>query len=293
MTRQTVRNAYSGVKPSQEQKDKMWNAIMAQKDTRPVEVSRIKPSGGFRFSNLAAPLGLAAVLALVVWFGGSAMLRGNHYSATAADQAAETNAVSEEQTLRAESTVESLADAAESTALGGMDALYRTVLEKYVTAIRENKDPGQCSEEDISLLTGYVEGLDGLGWYCQDLDGNGVVELIVSDGNVIYDLYTVENGKALHLVSGSERNAYQLCENGIIKNYGSSSAAESSYTMYRLVGSGLVQEQIVTFDASADPENPWFTGFDKTAVSEAEAQAVIGSYPEIRIPITLFSQGEW
>ena len=67
MTRQTVRNAYSGVKPSQEQKDKMWNAIMAQKDTRPVEVSRIKPSGGFRFSNLAAPLGLAAVLALAQW----------------------------------------------------------------------------------------------------------------------------------------------------------------------------------------------------------------------------------
>ena len=169
MTRQTVRNAYSGVKPSQEQKDKMWNAIMAQKDTRPVEVSRIKPSGGFRFSNLAAPLGLAAVLALVVWFGGSAMLRGNHYSATAADQAAETNAVSEEQTLRAESTVESLADAAESTALGGMDALYRTVLEKYVTAIRENKDPGQCSEHQSAhrLCGGSGRSrlvLSGSGW---------------------------------------------------------------------------------------------------------------------------------
>ena len=29
MTRQTVRNAYSDVRPTQEQKDKMWNAIMA------------------------------------------------------------------------------------------------------------------------------------------------------------------------------------------------------------------------------------------------------------------------
>ena len=63
--------------------------------------------------------------------------------------------------------------------------------------------------------------------------------------------------------------------------------------MYRLVGSSLVQEQVVTFDAAQDQENPWFRGFDKTPVSEAEAQAVIDSYPEIVIPITLFSQGEW
>ena len=205
---------------------------------------------------------------------------------------AETNAAYMDQGVRAEAA-ESADDSAQSAAGGAEDALYRPILEKYVAAIREHKDPGQCSEEDISLLTGYVEGLDGLGWYCQDLDGNGVEELIVSDGNVIYDLYTMENGKAIHLVTGFERNAYQLCENGIIKNFGSNSAAESSYTMYRLVGSSLVQEQVVTFDAAQDQENPWFRGFDKTPVSEAEAQAVIDSYPEIVIPITLFSQGEW
>ena len=292
MTRQTVRNAYSDVRPTQEQKDKMWNAIMAEKDNRPLELRREKPSSGFRFSTIAASLGLVAMLAVVVWFGGSAILKSKDSPAELAAMDAETNAAYMDQGVRAEAA-ESVAGTAQSAAGAAEDALYRPILEKYVTAIREHKDPGQCSEEDISLLTGYVEGLDGLGWYCQDLDGNGVEELIVSDGNVIYDLYTMENGKAIHLVTGFERNSYQLCENGIIKNFGSNSAAESSYTMYRLVGSGLVQEQVVTFDAVQDPENPWFVGFEKAPVSEGEAQAVIDSYPEIRIPITLFSQGEW
>ena len=292
MTRQTVRNAYSDVRPTQEQKDKMWNAIMAEKDSRPLELRREKPAGGFRFSTIAASLGLVAMLAVVVWFGGSAVLKTKSSPAELTAMDAETNAAYMDQGVRAEAA-ESADDSAQSAAGDAEDALYRPILEKYVSAIRENKDPGQCSEEDISMLVGFVEGLDGLGWCYRDLDGNGVAELIVSDGNVMYDLYTVENGKAVHLASGFERNSYQLCENGTIKNFGSNSAAESSYIMYRLVGSSLVQEQIVTFDASQDPNNPWFVGFEKTPVSEAEAQAVIDSYPEIVIPITLFSQGEW
>lgn len=292
MTRQTVRNAYSDVKPTREQKDKMWSAIMAQKESRPLELRREKPSGGFRFSTMAASFGLVAVLAVVVWFGGSSLLKTSKSNAEMFSLTAETNAAAMDQEVRAEAAEDAGADT-DRTAGTGADSQYRPILEKYVAAIREHKKPGQCSEEDISLLTGYVEGLDGLGWYCQDLDGNGVEELIVSDGNVIYDLYTMENDKAIHLVTGFERNSYQLCENGIIKNLGSNSAAESGYTMYRLVGSGLVQEQVVTFDATQDPENPWFVGFEKAPVSEAEAQAVIDSYPEIEIPITLFSQGEW
>lgn len=292
MTRQTVRNAYSDVRPTQEQKDKMWNAIMAEKDNRPLELRREKPSGGFRFSTIAASLGLVAMLAVVVWFGGSAVLKTKDSPAELTAMDAETKAASMDQGVRAEAA-ENAADIAQNAAGAAEDALYRPILEKYVAAIRENKGPGQCSEEDISMLVGFVEGLDGLGWCYRDLDENGVSELIVSDGNVMYDLYTVENGKAVHVLSGFERNSYQLCENGTIKNFGSNSAAESSYTMYRLVGSSLVQEQIVTFDGTQDPDNPWFIGFDKTPASEAEAQAVIDSYPEIPIPITLFSEGEW
>lgn len=292
MTRQTVRNAYSDVRPTQEQKDKMWKAIMEQKENRPMETHREKPFGVFRASTLAASLALVAMLTVVVWFGGGRLLSAKEASPQMNAMGAETYAAPAEQVLKDESTA-SVSRIEESDMGSGADALYRPILEKYVTAIRNHSDPGQCSAADISMLTGYVESLDALGWYCTDLDGNGAAELLVSDGNVIYDLYTLEKGEVVHLASGYERISYQLCENGTIKNYGASSAAESSYTMYRLVGSSLVEEQVVTFDAAQDQENPWFIGFDRTPASEAEAQAVIDSYKEIEIPITLFSQSDW
>lgn len=292
MTRQTVRNAYSDVRPTQEQKDKMWKAIMEQKENRPMETHREKPFGVFRASTLAASLALVAMLTVVVWFGGGRLLSAKEASPQMNAMGAETYAAPAEQVLKDESTA-SVSRIEESDMGSGADALYRPILEKYVTAIRNHSDPGQCSAADISMLTGYVESLDALGWYCTDLDGNGAAELLVSDGNVIYDLYTLEKGEVVHLASGYERISYQLCENGTIKNYGASSAVESSYTMYRLVGSSLVEEQVVTFDAAQDQENPWFIGFDRTPASEAEAQAVIDSYKEIEIPITLFSQSDW
>lgn len=292
MTRRTVRNAYSDVRPTQEQKDKMWKAIMEQKENRPMETHREKPFGVFRASTLAASLALVAMLTVVVWFGGGRLLSAKEASPQMNAMGAETYAAPAEQVLKDESTA-SVSRIEESDMGSGADALYRPILEKYVTAIRNHSDPGQCSAADISMLTGYVESLDALGWYCTDLDGNGAAELLVSDGNVIYDLYTLEKGEVVHLASGYERISYQLCENGTIKNYGASSAVENSYTMYRLVGSSLVEEQVVTFDAAQDQENPWFIGFDRTPASEAEAQAVIDSYKEIEIPITLFSQSDW
>ena len=58
---------------------KMWNAIMAEKDSRPLELRREKPAGGFRFSTIAASLGLVAMLAVVVWFGGRGKGQYKHF----------------------------------------------------------------------------------------------------------------------------------------------------------------------------------------------------------------------
>ena len=117
MTRQTVRNAYSDVRPTQEQKDKMWNAIMAEKDSRPLELRREKPAGGFRFSTIAASLGLVAMLAVVVWFGGSAVLKTKSSPAELTAMDAETNAAYMDQGVRAEAA-ESADDSAQSAAGG-------------------------------------------------------------------------------------------------------------------------------------------------------------------------------
>ena len=300
MTRHTVRNAYSPVVPTQEQKKKMLRVILEQKNSRPAEVQKKKAvSSGFHFSSLAAGLSLAAVLALVIFIAGKGLpgLKGAPSEMTAADaenrvasfaQAADNGTLNE-----APKQEEILETGAGSSAAEDVRTLYHPILEKYVTAIQQQKNPGECSEDDISLLTGFLTDLNQLGWYLTDLDGNGTDELIVSNGDVIYDLYTIENGTVVHVLTGVERDTYWLCDNGIIKNCGSNGAASTIYGMYRLSGSNLVQEQMVTYDVAIDPDNGWFVGFEMTPASETDAQAAIDSYQEIQIPVTLFSEETW
>ena len=285
MTRRTVRVAYSPVIPTQEQKDRMLQGILEKKNCQSAAFQKRKPvTSGHRSSVIAAGLSLAAVLALVIFIGGKG-LPGLNKSANAEAYSVDT----EKRVL----------SAVQDTDQGTLneealpETLYRPILEKYVTAIREQKNPGECSENDISSLTGFLQDLSQLGWYLTDLDGNGTEELIVSDGDVIYDLYTVENGSVVHVLTGRERDAYWLCDNGIIKNCGSNGAASTIYGMYRLSGSNLVQEQMATYDGTIDPDNGWFIGFEMTPASEADAQAMIDSYQEIKIPITLLSEETW
>lgn len=160
---------------------------------------------------------------------------------------------------------------------------YENVLQIYEDAIHQNWDPSQCTENDISTLVSYVEKPEDLGYALIDLDGNGNDELLISDGNVIYDLYTLTDDGPYHVFSGWERNSYTLCQENVIANRGSSGAASSVYNFYRFSGTELVLQQIVTYDAVTDQENPWFAGVSLEPVSKSEAQAIIDSYIQVAI----------
>ena len=168
-------------------------------------------------------------------------------------------------------------------------ALYRYdyILEKYVTAIDEGWDGAQCSEADISILVRDVKSPDGLGYALMDLDCNGNKELLITDGNVIYDLYTLLDDGPCHLLMGSERNAYFLCEGNVLKNTGSNSAASSFTSFFKLDGIDFRYQDTVSFSADMDPENPWFLGSNDsdalTPITEEEANAVMDSYTVLPI----------
>lgn len=169
--------------------------------------------------------------------------------------------------------------------------LYDDILEKYVTAINEGWDGSQCAEADISIMVRDVESLDELGYALMDLDGNGNQELIVTDGNVIYDLYTLTDDGPAHVLSGWERNAYYLCDGNAIKNVGSNSAASSFYTFYYFSGQELVFSHTVQFAADRDSEHPWFTGTSPdedqwTPITEEEANEILDSLITVSIPTT-------
>lgn len=168
--------------------------------------------------------------------------------------------------------------------------VYDALVSKYRTAIRENWDVTRCVEEDISALVTFLAEPGALSAARMDLDGDGIQELIITDGNVIYDLYTFAEGKSLHVLTGAERNAYSLTAEHEIVNVGSNGAASTIYTFYRYSAGNLIVDQKVFFDAGVDPENPWFRGYgeveDADPISEEEANTIIDSYPTVEIPCT-------
>lgn len=140
------------------------------------------------------------------------------------------------------------------------------------------------------------------GYLLMDLDGNGVDELLFGENHdddwngIVYNIYTISGGSLVRVADGWERNRYYLCENGCIANEGSGGASESTYCYYTFDGTALKPVESIVYDASSDPENPWFytTGepFSETArltgISEDEARAVMDGYAYVLPQFTPF-----
>lgn len=172
---------------------------------------------------------------------------------------------------------------------------YQNLLELYQKGLRENWDPPTCMENGLSLMVAHQgEYYEDLGYALKDLDGNGIDELIITDGLNIYDLYTViqdEEEGPLHLVSAMERIQYYLTTDGWIYNLGSGGAAVSYHALYSLEGRELKLLEGYMMDADTDPNNPWFyyDGQNRLgACPTAEAAAAMDSYVFAEIPFTPF-----
>ncbi len=157
---------------------------------------------------------------------------------------------------------------------------YQEQIRKYVTAIEEGWNPEQCSNADISIVTPNVPNTDELGYTLIDLDGDGSEELLITDGNVIYSMYSLSpESEAVSWITGWERSSYYLSVDHMIVNIGSGGAAVTYYEFYKFTGIGLSKINSVTFNADVDPENPWFLGDLEEPITEEEANARIEAYP--------------
>lgn len=165
---------------------------------------------------------------------------------------------------------------------------YQNILEQYQTALMEKWDPGKCVEHDISLMVAnFTETPDRLCAFYLDLDGDGLQELMITDGMMIFDLYTMKNSQPVHLLTGWERNSYRYCLDNVIFNHASNSAFNSSYRYYRMENGVLVLADAIVFDASKDPDNPWFLSADGEtpgeAITEQKAREIMDQYVDMTI----------
>lgn len=95
----------------------------------------------------------------------------------------------------------------------------------------------------------YDSSGDKAGYLQEDIDGDGVDELLLGKNDPeapeykeewfdvwsdeIYDMFTIRDGKLLHVFKGWGRNRYYLCGDGIIANERSGGAASNSHEIYR------------------------------------------------------------
>ena len=172
---------------------------------------------------------------------------------------------------------------------------YKPLAAKYVQSIAEDWDMIRCKEEDISYLVMFLDKPEDLGCLITDLDGNGIDEMIVTDGNLIYDLYTCSGGEYIHILSGAERDSFTLTADNEIVNVSSGGAGHTLYRMYLYYGTNLIPMELILCDASKDAIAPWFRGIDDPEnvqpISEQEARDIIDMYPAVPLQssvITIF-----
>lgn len=169
---------------------------------------------------------------------------------------------------------------------------YEEILSTYILAQQEQWDAAACQEAGISYLAVHGEATDKIGYLLLDMDGDGVDELLFSDGDNILDLYTVVDGEVVHLLSGTERNVYYYCVGGYIGNRGSSGAGNTSYNFYRLEDGSLVLERNVTYDADLEEVGPWITYVGGStcgmidSITEERAYEIIDSYVPLSLRLT-------
>ena len=181
----------------------------------------------------------------------------------------ENEALSEERT---ESFVQSVESAAATESTREEQAKAHDYYEELIADARECIEGKVKESEDydfsymIYRYGAYYGASMGLGYLIEDLDKDGTEELVFGENSdpdsaydsVIYDLYTIDDGKLVHVLEGGERCRYYLCENGMIAHEGADSAAEGVNAYYTFEGSELHLVEALLYNGWNHADNPWF-----------------------------------
>ena len=152
--------------------------------------------------------------------------------------------------------------------------LYKDVLNKHITAVKEKWDSMKLEEENMSYMYNILalngtNVLDKVGYIYYDVNSDGIEELLVgeiADGNwkgVIYDIYTMVNRTPKHVVSGGSRNRYYVCNESFVCNEYSAGAIENGLNVYFLTENSieLFPQVFFKYDGYKNSKKPWFLSY--------------------------------
>ena len=137
----------------------------------------------------------------------------------------------------------------------------------------------------IDFNAGYAD----VGYLLQDISGDGIPELIIGDmrphnesekylDDIIYDMFTLQNGSPKQVLASSSRIRFSLCSDNLILNDGSSGAASQSAILYGFNGTdkefvrALMMQQPYYYEVTMERQNIWQPAEGDTMLSEGEYQ---------------------
>ena len=143
-------------------------------------------------------------------------------------------------------------------------AAYSSVIEPYKTAF----EPGNSRNAEYAWTNGLSEMIEyasGVGYALEDLDGNGIRELIIaglgtddfSEKN-IFALYTLEDGAPVPIAVSYARMRYYLQSDNTIRYVGSSGAFHTNIVRSRLNGSSLETIEMIFTTEETKPDGSYY-----------------------------------
>lgn len=184
---------------------------------------------------------------------------------------------------------------------------YDEILSKYYEGVSAGWDMQQLQENNLNYLFSYEPDINTLGYCLRDIDNDGTEELFIGKTNdqdyyegMVYDMYTMLDGKAVQVLTSGERDRYFLCKDNTVAEEGSGSAWYSLWSYYNYKDGKLEKIETVFTDGQHDPQNPWFyttsdSGDDySTPLTEENAQSIIDSYEyvtDLYSPVTDLNLG--
>lgn len=179
---------------------------------------------------------------------------------------------------------------------------YDEILNRYYNGISQNWGIAEFQDDGLCYVAGYTTDVSKLGYYLKDIDRDGVEELLIGAiddeyyTGMIYDFYTILNGRLVQVVSSGERDRYYLCKDDKIANEGSGGAMNSSFNYYEYESGKLKKIETVFTDGIYDEQNPWFyTTADSledhsTPITEEVGRSIISKYEYAEIPFTSLAE---
>ncbi len=152
----------------------------------------------------------------------------------------------------------------EPTAPAAPDATeaYGDLLDKYHSALSEKWGGGDLNQNNMSLMISDCYGLapaDNIGYALQDLDGNGVQELIIAAtqaitddyyGKIVFDVYTLDqSGSPVKVLTSTDRDRYYYAGENRFANLGSNGAGETIDTTWKFENGKLSDMKSATAPA--------------------------------------------